>query len=92
MSLPKLHLETTIPSYLTARRSRDWRFLRRRWLRLPGDLQPGRTSATFQTMNDNDLLQEIHRVRGEMAGEWDYDVHKIGERMRQREREEPSKP
>ena len=43
-------------------------------------------------MNDNDLLQEIHRVRGEMAGEWDYDVHKIGERMRQREREEPPKP
>lgn len=39
-------------------------------------------------MNDNDLLQEIHRVREKVARECDYDVHKIGERMRQREREE----
>ena len=39
-------------------------------------------------MTDNDLLQEIHRVREKVARECDYDVHKIGERMRQREREE----
>ena len=39
-------------------------------------------------MNDNDLLQEIHRVREKVARECDYDVHKIGGRMRQREREE----
>ena len=39
-------------------------------------------------MNDNDLLQEIHRVREKVARECDYDIHKIGERMRQREREE----
>lgn len=39
-------------------------------------------------MTDNDLLQEIHRVREKLARECDYDVHKIGERMRQREREE----
>ena len=39
-------------------------------------------------MNDDDLLQEIHRVREKIARECDYDVHKIGERMRQREREE----
>ena len=39
-------------------------------------------------MNDDDLLQEIHRVREKVARECDYDVHKIGERMRQREREE----
>jgi hypothetical protein len=39
-------------------------------------------------MNDNDLLAEIHRVREKVARECDYDVHKIGERMRQREQEE----
>ena len=39
-------------------------------------------------MTDNDLLQEIHRVREKVARECDFDVHKIGERMRQREREE----
>jgi hypothetical protein len=39
-------------------------------------------------MNDNDLLQEIHRVREKVARECDYDVHKIGARMREREREE----
>jgi len=39
-------------------------------------------------MTDNDLLQEIHRVREKVARECDYDVHKIDERMRQREREE----
>lgn len=39
-------------------------------------------------MNDNDLLQEIHRVREKLARECDYDVHKIGERMRKRERQE----
>ena len=39
-------------------------------------------------MTDNDLLQEIHRVREKLALECDYDVHKIGERMREREREE----
>jgi len=39
-------------------------------------------------MTDNDLLEEIHRVREKLARECDYDVHKVGERMRQREREE----
>ena len=39
-------------------------------------------------MTDNDLLQEIHRVREKVARECNYDVHMIGERMRQREREE----
>ncbi|MEP6672923.1 MAG: hypothetical protein ABJF10_27415 [Chthoniobacter sp.] len=39
-------------------------------------------------MNDNDLLEEIHRVREKVARECNYDVHKIGARMRQREREE----
>jgi hypothetical protein len=39
-------------------------------------------------VNDNDLLQEIHRVREKVARDCDYDVHKIGERMRQRECEE----
>ncbi len=39
-------------------------------------------------MTDNDLLQEIRRVREKVAQECDYDVHKIGERMRQRQREE----
>ena len=33
-------------------------------------------------MNDNDLLQEIHRVREKLARECDDGVHKIGERMR----------
>ena len=42
-------------------------------------------------MTDNDLLQEIHRVREKLARECDYDVHKIGERMRQREREEKAR-
>lgn len=39
-------------------------------------------------MTDNDLIQEIHRVREKIARECDYDVHKIGERTRQQEREE----
>ena len=39
-------------------------------------------------MTDNDLLQEIHRFREKVARECDYDVRKIGERMRQRQREE----
>jgi SAM-dependent MidA family methyltransferase len=39
-------------------------------------------------MTDDDLLQEIHRVRDKLARECDYDVHKIGERIRQRQREE----
>jgi len=39
-------------------------------------------------VNDNDLLKEIHRVREKVARECDYNAHKIGERMRQREREE----
>ncbi len=39
-------------------------------------------------MTDNDLLQEIHGVREKLARECGYDVHKIGERMRDREREE----
>lgn len=42
-------------------------------------------------MTDNDLLQEIHRVREKMALECDYDVHKIAERMREREREEQAR-
>ena len=42
-------------------------------------------------MTDNDLLQEIHRVREKLARECDYDPHKIGERMRQREREEKAR-
>ena len=42
-------------------------------------------------MTDNDLLQEIHRVREKLARECDYDPHKIGERMRQREREEQAR-
>ena len=42
----------------------------------------------FDGMTDNDLLLEIHRVREKAARECDCDVHKIGERMRQRECEE----
>lgn len=42
-------------------------------------------------MTDHDLLQEIHRVREKVAQECDYDVHKIGDRMRQREHEEMAK-
>ena len=42
-------------------------------------------------MNDNDLLQEIRDVREKLARECDYDVHKIGERMREREREEQAR-
>ena len=42
-------------------------------------------------MTDNELLQEIHRVREKLARECDYDPHKIGERMRQREREEKAR-
>ena len=42
-------------------------------------------------MNDmNDIMAEIHRVREKQAAECDYDVHKIGERMRRRQREEMS--
>ena len=57
-------------------------------LRLSRDLQPRRIAATIFIMTENDLLQEIHRVREKVAAECDFDVHKIGERMRQREREE----
>lgn len=42
----------------------------------------------FDGMTDNDPLLEIHRVREKVVRECDCDVHKIGERMRQREREE----
>ena len=42
-------------------------------------------------MTDNDLLQEIRDVREKLARECDYDVHKIGERMREREREEQAR-
>lgn len=42
----------------------------------------------FDGMTDNDLLLETRRVREKVARECDCDVHKIGERMRQREREE----
>lgn len=37
---------------------------------------------------EDDLIQEIRRVRETIARECNYDVRKIGERMRQREREE----
>jgi hypothetical protein len=39
-------------------------------------------------MTDYDLIDEIHRVREKVARECDYDVRKIGERMRLRERAE----
>jgi hypothetical protein len=39
-------------------------------------------------MNDNDLLREIHHVRERLARVCDCDVHKIGERMRLKQREE----
>jgi len=39
-------------------------------------------------MNDNDLLREIHHVRERLARACDYDVHKIGERMRLKQSEE----
>jgi hypothetical protein len=42
-------------------------------------------------MTDNDLIQEIHRVREKVARKCDYDLHKIGERMRQRQREETAR-
>jgi hypothetical protein len=35
-------------------------------------------------MKTNEILDEIHRVREEMARDCDYDVHKLFERMRQR--------
>ena len=35
-------------------------------------------------MKSNEILDEIHRVREEIARECDYDVHKLFERMRQR--------
>ena len=35
-------------------------------------------------MKTNEILDEIHRVREEIARECDYDVHKLFERMRQR--------
>ena len=42
-------------------------------------------------MTDNDLLQEIHRVREKVARDCDFDVHKIAEQMREREREEQAR-
>jgi hypothetical protein len=36
-------------------------------------------------MIDADLLEEIRRVREQIARECDFDVHKIAERMRLRE-------
>ncbi len=35
-------------------------------------------------MKTNEILDEIHRVREQIARECDYDVHKLFERMRQR--------
>ena len=35
-------------------------------------------------MKTNEILDEIHRVREEIARECDYDIHKLFERMRQR--------
>jgi len=35
-------------------------------------------------MKTNEILDEIHRVREEIARECDYDVHKLFEQMRQR--------
>lgn len=38
-------------------------------------------------MTDEDVLQEIRQVREKIARECDYDVRKIGEWIRRRERE-----
>ena len=61
--------------------------LRARGIRLPGDLQPGRTFATFFAMNASDIIGEIHRVREKQAQECGFDPKRIGERIRQRQRE-----
>ncbi len=37
-------------------------------------------------MTDYDLIEEIHRIREKVARECDFDVHKMAERIRQRER------
>lgn len=38
-------------------------------------------------MTGNELLQEIHRVREKQAAECGFDPKRIGERIRQRQRE-----
>ena len=38
-------------------------------------------------MKENEILSEIHRVREEIARECGYDVHKIFDYVRERERE-----
>ena len=39
-------------------------------------------------MNTDDILSEIRRIREKQAAECDYDVHKIGERMRRKQCDE----
>ena len=38
-------------------------------------------------MNPNDIIGEIHRVREKQAAEWGFDPKRMGERIRQRQRE-----
>ena len=54
---------------------------------MPGDLQSGRPSATFRSMKANDIIGEIHRIREKQAAECGFDPKRIGERIRQRQRE-----
>ena len=54
---------------------------------MPGDLQSGRTSAIVCSMNPDDIIGEIHRVREKLAAECGFDPKRIGERIRQRQRE-----
>ena len=63
MSLPKLYLETTIPSYLTARRSRD--------LRLAADQET--TEEWWETKRHeyNLFTSEVVEVEaGEVTWQW----------------------
>ena len=38
-------------------------------------------------MNTNDIIGEIHRIREKQAAECDFDPKRIGERLRQRQRQ-----